>query len=109
MAYAASIADQQPLFGEQYRETMRHQIEALIPPVALRDPGDPYWTNVKASDDFLDRLFEAFFQALRLPNLMRKSNYHELAGFVPLERIDREVIEVLDDIHATSQRGRPLG
>jgi hypothetical protein len=46
---------------------------------ASRDRTSRWWADVKASDDFLDPVFEAFFQKLRLPNLMRKTGYHELA------------------------------
>ena len=63
-----------PLFenaeSERARRTMKKCIEDLVPPVALRNPSDPWWIKTKASDEFLDRLFEAFFEKLGLPNLM---------------------------------------
>ena len=82
-------------------------IRELVPPLALRDPNDVWWQNVKASDEFLDRLFEMFFDRLKLPNLMRKTNYHQLAAYVALEQIVPEIAEKLDMIHQASQRARP--
>jgi len=60
--------------------------------------------------DFLDPLFEAFFQRLHLPDLMRKTNYHVLAGLLEPSEVDAEVIEVLDAIVETARAaavGRP--
>jgi len=37
---------------------------------------------------YLPHLFENFFRGLDLPNLMRKTDYHALARFVPAELID---------------------
>ena len=70
---------------------MQEGIADLVPPVALRDRNDRWWSEVKASDDFLDRLFETFFKRLELPNLMRKSDYHLLAEFVPESLIASDV------------------
>jgi hypothetical protein len=60
--------------------------------------GSPWSPETKVSDDFLDPLFDDFFQALKLPNLMRKTDYHILAGYVPPGLIDSEVGQVLDGI-----------
>jgi ABC-type taurine transport system ATPase subunit len=77
---------------------MRACIEDLVPPVALRDLEDPWWQNVKASDEFLDRLFADYYRGLGLPDLMRKTDYHQLARYVPKAAIDSEVSKVLDAI-----------
>ena len=82
-------------------------IHELVPPLALRNPDDVWWWNVKASDEFLDRLFEMFFTRLGLPNLMRKTNYHLLASFVTADRIAPEIAQKLDFIHETAQRAQP--
>lgn len=56
----------------------------FVPPAALRDPSDRWWLDTKASDDFLDRVFQRFLEKLGLPvSLRSKSNYHVLARFVP--------------------------
>ena len=87
---------------------MRKCVEDLAPPVALRDRNDPWWSKVKASDDFLDRLFGTYFKPLGLPNLMRKSNYPELAPLVPREMISPELVRKLDAIVAVAEAAKPL-
>ena len=56
------------------------------------------------SEEFLDPLFDDFYQSLGLTNIMRKSNFHELAEYVPHQLIDPEVTEILDAIYSVSQR-----
>ena len=72
----------------------------------LGRPG-PWSADVKASDDFLNPLFDRFFQKLALPNLLRKTDYHILASLVPVEKIAAEVIEKLDGIVAVAAKAKP--
>jgi hypothetical protein len=66
------------------------------------------WSNeIKVTDAFLDPLFDRFFKKLRLPNLMRKTDYHELARYVSVDSIDPEVTHVLDAIHDIKRQARP--
>ena len=108
-AYARASAQEDepgPLFAasEANRriEVMQQCIEKLVPPVALRDRNDRWWREVKASDDFLDRVFEDYFATLGLPNLMRKNGYYVLAKHVPLDLIGPEVTGILDAIVAVA-------
>jgi AAA domain, putative AbiEii toxin, Type IV TA system/AAA ATPase domain len=100
-----------PLFHQEEiarrREAMQKCIEDFVPPVAMRNRSDRWWTETKMSDDFLDRLFDAYFQLLSLPNLMRKTDYHRLARFVRPEQLEGEVRQVLDGIAATAGRANP--
>lgn len=112
-AYAAASAEVDipaPLFAtaerDKRRTLMRECIADLVPPIALRDRSDPWWSDTKASDDFLDRLFETYFRRLGLPNLMRKTDYHALARLAPAELIDPEVREKLDRIVGVASRAR---
>ena len=89
------------------RRLMDECIHELVPPLALRNPDDVWWRNVKASDEFLDRLFEILFEKLKLPNLMRKTNYHLLASYVAADRIASEIVQKLDLIHEVAQRAKP--
>ena len=59
---------------------------------------DPFGPDVKASDDFLDPVFQTYFSKLGLRNLMQKTDYHVLAHLVPRELIDSEISEKLDRI-----------
>lgn len=113
LAWAESSAEETspgPLFtpgqAARRREVMDECIHELVPPLALRNPDDVWWRNVKASDEFLDRLFEIFFERLRLPNLMRKTNYHQLAPHVAARHIDSEVVQKLDLIHEAALRAK---
>jgi hypothetical protein len=114
-AYAASLASGGtglPLFDSAHSsrniEVMQECIRDNIPPRAMRDHTDSWWADVKASDDFLDPLFAAFFEKLGLPNLMTKTDYHQLARFVPSESIPLEVRKVLDLIESVAINARPL-
>ena len=105
LAYAEGVDARDvpgPLFAfaerEKRRQIMESCIKDLVPPVALRDRQDRWWQDVKASDDFLDRLFEMYFEKLGLPNLMRKADYHILARLVPEDLIDDEIQEKLNVI-----------
>jgi hypothetical protein len=71
---------------------------------------DPPWgADLKVTDDFLDPLFAKFSSRLGLPHLMNKSDYHELARFVPANRMDPEVATVLDQILRVASAARPIG
>lgn len=100
-----------PLFereeSRKRRETMQASIEELVPRIAQTDPRDPWWTTVKASDEFLDRLFQRYYQRLGLPDLMRKTDYHELARYVGRELVDDEIAAALDRIVEVAARARP--
>lgn len=116
LAYAEGIENDEnlpgPLFAyaerNQRKQIMEECIKDLVPPVALRNRGDRWWYDVKASDDFLDRLFEMYFEKLDSLNLMRKANYHILAQFIPQESIDVEVKEKLDIIVEVARSAKPL-
>ncbi len=108
---AASDLSQGPLFqtgdAARFRSAMDECIQLYVPPVAYGDPTDRWWSETKASDDFLDRLFEAFFKKLGLQNLLRKTNYHRLARYVRPEEMDPEIGQVLDAIYAQSLKAQP--
>ncbi len=105
VAYARSAAEAQalgPLFAQA--EIPRH-VEAMLAAMsrieeALRTlgKGSPWEADTKVSDDFLTPVFEAYFEQLGLPNLMRKKSFYELAEQVPQEEIDPEISEKLDAI-----------
>lgn len=113
-SYAAHLASDRaagPLFAApeetRLRDLMRDAVRRHVPPVALENPDDDWWRDEKVSDRFLDRVFDAFFEALDLPNLMRKSDYHRLAELVPAELIAPEVVEKLDRIADVAAVARP--
>ncbi len=96
-----------PLLVPTWVDKMQETITELEDAMAKMGTGSPWSSDTKVSDGFLDRLFELFFKKLGLPNLMRKSSYHELARFLPADQIDPEVQQVLDAICEVADRAQP--
>jgi hypothetical protein len=112
--YARETAIQEapgPLFspGEANRrvQAMQEAIEDVTNALETLGKGTPWDANTKVSDDFLTPVFQKYFEKLRLPKLMAKKNFHELAEYVPVEKIDREVREKLDAIARVAQTAKP--
>jgi hypothetical protein len=76
--------------------------------VTLGKPS-PWSPDIKASDEFLKPVFERFFRKLDLPNLLRKTDYHILAGMVPKEKLDPEITSKLDAVLAVAQKAKSKG
>ncbi len=101
-----------PLFANQFTNRWLSAMEEAIAEIgnALETlgKGSPWSPDTKVSDDFLDPLFDSFFNELELENLMRKTNYHTLVQYVPADQIDPEVSEVLDGILEIANRAVPM-
>ena len=102
-AYAGAHEDSPlPLFdrGDAGRrvEAMRAAVAEIADALRTLGKGSPWGPDVKASDDFLAPLFDAYFGRLDLPNLMTKNRFHTLAEYVPATEIDPEIAEKLDVI-----------
>ena len=104
LEWTKSAAEQNtegPLFAGSWVDSMNHVIAELESALETLGKPSPWGEDIKVTDDFLDPLFEKFFSLLGLPNLMRKTDYHELARFVSPENLSHEIREVLDAICAT--------
>jgi hypothetical protein len=111
--YARQAARQRaagPLFEDEDAarsvSAMEEALTGLIPPIAMSDAADSWWRDERASD-VLDRIFEYYFKKLKLPNLMRKTDYHILAGMLEQDEIDPEVRQVLDAIVEIAGTAQP--
>jgi len=105
---AAFAGPEATLFTSSWTDLMHQTIDEVA--AALRTLGrDPWSEDTKATDDFLDPLFQQFFQKLRMPSLFQKSQYHGLARFVPRDAIGPEIAVVLDKIVATARKAVPAG
>jgi ABC-type cobalamin/Fe3+-siderophores transport systems, ATPase components len=109
LGYAEDSAQQdfaEPLFsfGETTRrkKAMQDSIDEVTNALEKLRSVSPWDPDTKVSDDFLKPLFQEYFKKLGLPNIMDKKNFHELAYFVPLEKIDPEIKEKLDAIVETA-------
>ena len=113
-AYAAATGRREEagsLFGaaESHRRVMamRECIRAVEQAMETLEKGSPWTPDTKVSDDFLTPLFQAYFKKLRLPNVMAKKNFYELARFVPKDRMDPEIKSKLDAVVSVARTVRP--
>ena len=97
------------LFAASWGESMERAIEEIAAALAALGKPDPWSPDLKASEEFLDPLFRKFYERVGLPNLMRKTDYHTLAPYVPSEELDSEVHEKLDGIADVAGRAQPRG
>lgn len=109
LAWAAAEGGAQgPVIGAVWRREMESAMAQVEN--ALRTLGrDPWSPETKVSDDFLPPLFARFYARLGLPDLMRKTDFHTLAPFVPLEYLQGEVRDVLDGMLRVARQARPVG
>ena len=95
------------IFQAAALEAMDESIEDIEKALKVLDKS-PWSNEIKASDEFLKPLFNKFFERIKLPNLMQKSSYYELAKFISPEDIDTEMKHVLDAILEVSQSASPV-
>jgi hypothetical protein len=77
-------------------EAMTEAIDSVSAAARTYGKPEPWGPDIKASDDFLDPLFNAYFSKLGLPTYMRKNRYYKLVQYIKPENVDSEVIEKLD-------------
>ena len=92
---------------EQRRATLDQSIKELVNALALTGKPDPWGSEIKVTDDFLDPLFKLYYQRMGTPQRVFKRDYHGLADAIPLDEIPPEVTEVLDVIVDTACRAKP--
>lgn len=88
-------------------EIMVETIEEITNALQVLGEPSPWSKDIKASDEFLDRVFQLYFKKLNLPNIMRKTDYHILANFLPKEEIDPEITQKLDLVYKASLMAVP--
>ena len=97
-----------PLFSDIWATTMEEIIAEIEKARATLRQESPWSPDIKVTDDFLDPLFETFFEKLEMTNFMRKTNYHRLVRYLSAEQIDPEVVKVLDSILEVAEKAVPL-
>jgi hypothetical protein len=93
---------------QQRLEAMRKSIEEVEDALSKLRKGSAWDYDTKVSSDALPPLFAEYYRKLNLPNLMAKKNFHVLAQYVPVEKIDPEVMEKLDAIVEVAGKAKPL-
>jgi len=79
----------------------------LVNALRLTNKPDPWGTDIKVTDDFLDPLFKLFYERLGTPQRTFKRDYHGLAEAVPVSEIPPEISRVLDAILEVANRATP--
>ncbi len=89
------------------RSIMEQWIDELVNALKIAKRPDPWGSDIKVTDDFLDPLFSTYYERLGTPQQIFKRDYHGLTDFIPLKEIDPEVVEVLDLIFKVASRATP--
>jgi len=90
------------------REAMTTTLREFESALRTLNRPDPYGSEIKASDDFLDPLFAKYYERLGTENLMRKRDYHVLVDLVPEKLIAGEVKTKLDAIVEVAGRAKGM-
>ncbi len=75
---------------------MNDAIVAFTPPAYLLDLNDAWWTTEKITDNWLDKIFPAFYKNIGLPQNFYKRDYYELIMIMDPKTVSKEIVEKLD-------------
>jgi energy-coupling factor transporter ATP-binding protein EcfA2 len=89
---------------ETLMSSLIDQVDQARRTLSMPDSSNP---DIEATDEFLDPLFKAFYASKGLPVMMRKTDYHVLVPYFPKEKIDQEIVIVLDEIYQVASQARP--
>ena len=103
-AESQSVELEGSLFAEKWVKVMNNSIEEVEQAIKTIRKPSPWGADIKSSDDFLEPLFDNFYNKLNLPVQFFKKNYHQLVRFLNKDEIDKEVIEKLDAIVDVANR-----
>lgn len=90
--------------GDKWLEVMNKSIEEVEQAFDTIGRPSPWGADIKSSNDFLEPLFNNFYNKLNLPVQFFKQNYHQLVQFLDKDDIDKEIIEKLDAIVDVANR-----
>lgn len=86
---------------------MNQCMKELVNALAVARRPDPWGEDIKVTDEFLDPLFENYYQQLGTPQQIFKRDYHGLADVIPLEQIDTEITGILAAILQVTDQAVP--
>jgi hypothetical protein len=92
---------------EHRSEVMQGCIAEMVAALKVARRPDPWGPDIKVTDEFLDPLFENYYQRLGTPQQTYKRDYHALAAALPLGQIAPEVLAMLDAIAEVAHLARP--
>ena len=91
-------------FAEKWIKVMTNSIEAVEHASNTIGKPSPWGPDIKSSNEFLEPLFNNFYNKLNLPVQFFKKNYHQLVQFLDKDEIDKEIVEKLDAIVDVANR-----
>lgn len=99
-SFAESLAKEQGVSKEKLHTWMQEAIEDNTTPARLKNLEDPWWSNEKITDNWLDLIFPSFHSKLPKQTTYHnfKTNYWQLVKYVSPEDISPEIVTILDQI-----------
>lgn len=82
-------------------------IVELVAALRVTRRDSPWGHDIKVTDEFLDPLFENYFQRLGTSQQIFKRDYHGLADGIPLAQLDSEIVQHLDALVGAVARAIP--
>ncbi|MBP6825057.1 MAG: AAA family ATPase [Saprospiraceae bacterium] len=80
----------------ELEKAMDEVIKDITAPAYLRNLNDPWWSDEKLTDNWLDKIFPQFYEKVGLPQAIWKRDYHEIILQMKPNEIDTEIKEKLD-------------
>lgn len=93
--------------AEERKKIMKDTIAEISNALFTLGRPSPWSDDIKASDEFLDRVFELYFKKLNIQNVLRKTDYHILTEFLLPDEIDNDIIVKLDAIVEIASLAKP--
>ena len=95
---------------ERRENAMRKSIKEVSKALETLNRPSPWSDDIKASDEFLDLVFDKYYKKLGfLTDIRNKTDYYILARYVPKEKIDPEIVEKLKVIVSVAKKANPSG
>lgn len=109
--FVKSDLDRSDLFesieAENRIKVLHECIAELESALNITGKPDPWGSEIKVTDDFLDPLFRRFYQRLGVPQKTFKRDYHGLADAIPIDSIKPEVFSILDSLYDVARLATP--
>jgi len=88
-------------------EKLESSLTEIIHALSITNKPDPWGSDIKVTDDFLDPLFKLYYERLGIPQQTFKRDYHGLADAIPVGEIAPEVLTMLDGLFAVAKLATP--
>ncbi|MDR1416425.1 MAG: AAA family ATPase [Prevotellaceae bacterium] len=98
LKYAKSLQPLHPRFTEeQLSALMDEVVKDFTIPAYLKNLQNEWWDAAKLTDDWLDKIFPAFYERLGIPHAANyKRDYCDLIPILEAADIDKEIADKLD-------------